>query len=105
PRIAALQQVDQSLAALRHDHAEEARASVQFLSAAVATELGRHADAEEAYRRALHTDEKGPFADDAAFAAIRSAEAQGRDADAARDWLKWEKTYPRSPLIHEARLA
>src|SRR5439155_717227 len=39
------------------------------------------------------------------FAAIRSLEAHGRDAEAAREWAKWEKTYPSSPLRYEARLA
>src|SRR5438046_2932022 len=39
------------------------------------------------------------------LAAIRAEEAAGQDAEAAREWTRWEKGHPSSPLIHEARLA
>src|SRR5262249_11336273 len=42
--------------------------------------------------------------DDAAFGAVEALESQGRDADAAREWAKWMKRYPTSPLTGEAQL-
>jgi tetratricopeptide (TPR) repeat protein len=79
------------------------KSAARFLSGAIEYELGNYPQAAQAYTEAVG-DEKGPFADDAAFAAIEALEAAGRDADAAREWAKWEKRFPQSPLIPAARL-
>ena len=104
-RLAALERLDGQASALaRHAEGDDARRSAAFLSAALASEMGRPG-AEGAWRDAEGTAQGSPFEDDASFAAIRALEAQNRDADAAREWLKWEKAHPKSPLLDEARLA
>ena len=104
-RLARFEQLDQGAAALARGHSDsDARAAILSLSGAIAFERGDYTAAERSYRHALDA-EHGRFADDLAFAAIRSLEAHGRDAEAAREWAKWEKTYPSSPLRYEARLA
>jgi TolA-binding protein len=103
-RLPALQQNQQSVAqVVRGGLDADRRAAARFLSGAVEYELGNYAQASQAYTEAVG-DGKGPFADDAAFAAIEALEAAGRDADAAREWARWEKRFPTSPLIPAARL-
>src|SRR5262249_14518426 len=57
------------------------------------------------FDRAASGLEKTEFADDAEFARVSALEAQGRDADAMREWARWEVRFPKSPLMPEARLA
>ena len=103
-RVSALQETDASLAALLdHGVAANRRAAARFLSGEIHAQLGDYKGALESYRRA--TEGEGPFTDDAAFQAIRALEASGDDAEAAREWRDWEKSYARSPLLPEARLA
>ncbi len=103
-RVAALQQAQQSVAqVVRGGLDPERRDAARFLSGAIDDELGNYAQAAQAYGEAVG-DDKGPFADDAAFASIQSLEAAGRDADAVREWVKWEKRFPKSPLMPAARL-
>lgn len=84
---------------------DEDRAAARFLSGEIRYELHRYGEAEVEFRRAEDSMEKGPFVDDAAFAAIEAMEAAGRDAEAAKAWAEWESRYPQSPLLGEARLA
>src|SRR5207249_3042350 len=103
-RVAALEQTQQSVAQVMRggvdaDHRDAAR----FLSGALDYELGHYPQAAQAFDEAVG-DGKGPFADDASLAAIQALEAAGRDADAAREWAKWERRFPQSPLIPAARL-
>jgi TolA-binding protein len=104
-RMAALDNLDRSLPKIAEDAGSAERAAALALSGAVRYARADFAGAEDAYRKSVKSAEKSPFADDAAFAAIRSLEAQGKDGEAAREWTKWEKDWPRSPLVHEARLA
>src|SRR6185436_2901732 len=103
-RLPALQQAQQSVAqVVRGGVDADRRAAARFLSGAIEYELKNYDRASQAFTEAVG-DEKGPFADDAAFAAIEALEAAGRDADAAREWARWEKRFPTSPLIPAARL-
>jgi TolA-binding protein len=104
-RLAVLQRLDQSLGKIADDAGSADRGAALALAGAVRYARSDFAGAEDAYRKAQHADERGPFTDDAAFAEIRSLEAQGRDGEAAREWAKWEKDWAKSPLLAEARLA
>jgi TolA-binding protein len=83
----------------------ERKLAATLLAAEVHYEQERYAEAEEAFRRAEKSNRRGPFADDAAFAAIEALEARGDDEAAAKQWKKWLKRYPHSPLRSEADLA
>jgi TolA-binding protein len=103
-RMAALEQVDQSLAqVLRGGVDADRKDAARFLAGAVAAERRNFAEAAQAYEQAVG-DGKSPFADDAGFAAVEAMEAAGHDAEAAREWVRWEKRFPQSPLIPAARL-
>ncbi len=105
-RLAALHELDPSVSALLQlDLADEERAAARFLAGEIRYGIGDHGSASEEFRRATKAAGKGPFADDAAFRAIEAIEASGRDQEAAKEWLEWEKRYPASPLLGEARLA
>ncbi len=105
PRSTALAQSQQALEqALRGSLEEERRAAARLLAGAVAFELGDYAHAGVRHREAASGLGKGPFADDAEFAAIEAQQAAGDDAGAAREWAKWEKRHPASPLLPVARL-
>src|SRR5258706_9335697 len=84
---------------------EDERSAARFLSGEIRCGLGRHGEASEEFHRAEDGFKKGPFADDAAFAAIQAMEAAGKDAEAAKEWTAWEGRYPQSPLMGEARLS
>jgi len=84
---------------------EDERSAARFLSGEIRCGLGRYGEASEEFRRAEDGLKKGPFADDAAFAAIQAMEAAGKDAEAAKAWIEWEGRYAQSPLLGEARLA
>jgi TolA-binding protein len=104
-RSGALAQAQQSLdQVLRGGVDGDQRAAARFLSGAIAFELGDYANARDQYRQAADGLTRGPFADDAAFAAIQALEAAGDDPGAAREWARWEKRYPQSPLMPIARL-
>ena len=105
-RVAALSATDQALATLRvSDLDAEARVAARMLAGAVKLELGDYAAAREAFGHAADMAGRDAPGADAAFAEIQALEATGQDEEAARDWAKWEKRYPGSPLIAEARLA
>jgi TolA-binding protein len=104
-RMAALEQVDQSVAqVLRGGLDADRKDAARFLSGAVAYQRREFGKAAQAFAEAVG-DGKSAFADDAAFAAVEAMEADGRDAEAAREWARWEKRFPQSPLIPAARLA
>ena len=105
-RIAGLEQAAGSVTTvLRGDLEPGERAAARVLAGRIQYELGRFDAAQESFHGAADADARGPFVDDAEFAAIEALEAQGRDADAAREWGKWEKRFPQSPLRPAARLA
>lgn len=83
----------------------EERLQARYLEGALRAGLADWTAAAEAFGRAADADAKSPFADDAAFAAIRALEAAGRDAEAGKAWAKWEQKHAGSALVPEARLA
>jgi TolA-binding protein len=105
-RIRALEALDGSLAqALRGGPDDERKLAARFLAARLDCERGDYPGAVAGFASAANADAKSRFADDAGFASIEAMEAAGRDGDAAREWLKWEKRFPKSPLLPAARLA
>ena len=105
-RVSALSATDQALAALRvTDLDAEERVAARMLAGAIKLELGDFAAARESFGRAAEGAGRDAPGADAAFAQIQALEATGQDEDAARAWTKWERSYPASPLIGEARLA
>ncbi len=102
---AALAQAQQSLEqVLRGGVDGDRRAAARFLAGSIAFELGDYVHAGAQYREAAGGLGGGPFADDADYAAIEALEASGDDVGAAREWVKWEKRHPASPLVPVARL-
>jgi len=83
----------------------ERKTAARLLAGEIRFALDEPEAALEHHRRAEKLGQKGPFADDAAFAAIRSLELLGRDDDAAREWGEWLKRHSESPLRTEALLA
>ena len=103
-RLAALEELDRSLAELKKRGLDgDERLAAVFLAGEIRFEMGDFKAAREAFRQAA--GERGVFADDAALAAIEALEAAGNDAEAAREWVKWEERNQDSPLRAEARLA
>ena len=80
---------------------EDQRAAARFLWGRLRDAQGDHAGAAGSFAAV----DRGAFASDAAFATIEAMEAGGRDAEAARAWIRWEKRFPSSPLLPSARLA
>src|SRR5262245_28026195 len=105
-RVAALKEMEPSLnALLKADLSDDERAAARFLSGEIMSGTGDYKSAVDEYRRAAKDADRRPFADDAAFRAVETIEASGRDLDAMRAWKDWEKQYPQSPLRGEASLA
>ncbi len=105
-RSGAVQGAADALAAFtRGDVPKDKKLAVSFLSGEISYALGDYERSADAFKDAANRDDKGPFADDAAFAAVRSLEAAGKDADAVKAWKDWEKKYPQSPLAGEALVA
>src|SRR5215831_424429 len=105
-RMSALDETDRALAQVMAGKLEgDTRAEARFLSGAIQAERGQSKAAYEAFRASADAMGKTPWADDATFGAIQALEAQGRDEDAANQWLEWQKHYPTSPLLAESRLA
>ena len=104
-RLRALDELDASLAnALRGDLDDEQKLAARSLAAQLDLERGDHAGAAAGFAAAANADAKSRFADDAVFASIEALEAAGRDGEAEREWLKWERRFPTSPLLPAARL-
>ena len=80
------------------------RAAGLFLEAELEDALQLPDTARELFEEAAEKGKKGPFSDDADFAAIRAREAAGRDAEAIEQWAKWEREYSKSPLLSEAKV-
>ena len=105
-RPAALDEVHARLVArMKSGLTDQERRAAAFLSAEIQFARGKATQAYEAYRKAERDGEKSPMADDAAFGAALSMEQNGRDEVAKKAWVEWEKKYPSSPLMAEARLA
>ena len=105
-RLRALDMLDGSLAqAMRGGLDDEQKLAARFLAARMDLERGDLAGAASGFSAAANADGKSRYADDAAFASIEALEAAGHDGEASKEWLKWEKRFPTSPLLPAARLA
>lgn len=102
-RIPALEEIERELGRWKGGQDGNERAAAQFLAGEIQRELGNLKQASAAYKKAAGGN--GPFADDAAFAAIQTLEAAGNDVEAAREWSKWKERYPESQLKSEVDLA
>ena len=91
-RTGAIQSLEDPLrAVLKSDLDDGAKAGATFLLGEMEEELGRPARARELFEESAKKDKKGPFVDDAEFAAIRALESEGRDDEALKQWTKWER--------------
>ncbi len=105
-RPAALEKVARSMEeVLRAGVPSEKRRASHYLSGEIRYAMGDYAQAADEFRRSERIDRNDVHADDAAFAYITSVEAAGRDAEAAKEWVQWEKKYGKSPLVPEVLLA
>jgi TolA-binding protein len=104
-RAVALDEVAQGAVEAARVGSNDEKAAARMLAATVAREQGNRAGAGEEFRRAADGFAKGPFADDAAFAAIQALEASGEDVRATDEWKGWMERFPQSPLRGEALLA
>ncbi|HZM16104.1 MAG TPA: tetratricopeptide repeat protein [Candidatus Krumholzibacteria bacterium] len=103
-REAALADVEQALSqAQRGGLSGDRRLAAQLLAGEV--QYGRHDYARASQYFGEAEKSGGVFADDAGMARIQALEAKGQDAEAAKEWAKWEKRYPQSSLLPEVRLA
>lgn len=80
-------------------------AAARALAAEQEYQLGNFARSAGGFREAARLLRNGPFADDAAFAAITAVEAAGDDEQAAQLWATWQREHPESPLAGEVGLA
>jgi TolA-binding protein len=105
-RAGQLKRVDARMEALINDGIEKSRkTAVYYLSGEIQFALGRFDAASESFNEAMKSDKKGRYADDADFARILAIQALGDDAEAEKQWRKWNDRYPKSPLVPEALLA
>ena len=84
---------------------KEKRCAAHFLSGEIHYAIGNYERAAEEFKNSEKRDDQKLYADDAVAAYIMALEAAGRDEEAARAWVKWEKKYKESPLIPEALVA
>ncbi|MCK5407272.1 MAG: tetratricopeptide repeat protein, partial [Candidatus Krumholzibacteria bacterium] len=105
-RRGALEAVGRDLTVLLDKGIDKKQKSVAlFLSGEIRYALGDYTSAVEVFEKAAKEGKKGPFADDAAAAAIQALEAAGNDEEAANAWIKWRKKYKDSPLVPEVMVA
>ncbi len=105
-RAAGLQEADRLVAVVMHGtRNEEEDQAARYLWAQIRLEQGENARASEGFRQTADKLGKGPYADDAEFQSILTLEATGQDKDAVKAWEEWERSYPQSPLVGEAKIA
>jgi TolA-binding protein len=105
-RVSALEELKIQLDALSDDDlSSSGKAAARFLSGQIHFALGDGRRAGEDFRGSDWEGDGKSFEDDAAFASIRAMEAEGRDAEAAKEWTNWRRKFPKSALVSEALLA
>jgi TolA-binding protein len=105
-RPEALEEVAQSMMELmREGVPSEQESAAHFLWGEIRYEMGDLDGAAEYYKKSEKSGRREAHADDAAFAYIAALEAAGRDEEAAREWIKWEKKNHSSSLLPEVLLA
>ncbi len=90
---------------LQSDVPKEKRSAAHFLSGDIHFALGDYERAAEEFKNAGKKNKEKRYSDDAAAAYIMTLEAAGRDEEAAREWIKWEKKFNDSPLKSEVLVA
>src|SRR5262249_38794398 len=104
-RLRALDQLDGSLAqAVRGDLTDDQKLAAPILPAPLGFHRGDLPRGPPGLPSAARPAAESRLGDDAAFASIEALEAAGHDGEASREWLKWEKRFPTSPLLPAARL-
>ncbi|HMB67706.1 MAG TPA: tetratricopeptide repeat protein, partial [bacterium] len=81
------------------------RGAGYFLAAEVRRQLDSPDAAVDLHDKGERASKKDALAPASAFAAVRSMEEAGQDAQAAKEWSRWLKDNPRNPLRPEALLA
>jgi len=104
-RLPALQDAERVAEDAARDVSKDEESIARYLSAEIRYETGDTKRATEDLREAANRLEKTPYGDDASFESIAALERGGDDAQAAKDWVEWEKRFPDSPLSGEAKLA
>jgi len=105
-KMTALEELKQSVTELmRSDFPNEQQSAAHFLLGEIRYEAGDYIGASKEYKSSLKKEKRDAYLDDAEFAHIAALEAAGRDAEAAKKWLEWEKKYGSSPLLPEVLLA
>lgn len=87
------------------DVPKEKRCAAHFLSGEIHYALGDYRRAAEEFKNAGKKDGQNIYKDEADAAYIMALEAAGRDEEAAREWIKWEKKYAESTFRSEVLLA
>jgi TolA-binding protein len=105
-RPAALDEADRlAVEAAKGAKNEDEDLAARCLWAQIRLEKGERARASETLHQSADRLGKSPYADDAELQSIQALEAQGKDVDAAKAWVEWEKRFPQSPLLGEAKLS
>ncbi len=92
-------------ALLESDIPKEKRCAVHFLSGEISYTLRDYERAAKEFKDAGKRDDEKLYRDEAEAGYIMAMEASGRDEDAAKEWIKWEKKYPDSPFLQEVLVA
>ena len=105
-RRSAAENVARSLEALlESDIPKEKRCAVHFLSGEIHYTLGEYGKAANDFKDAGKRDDKKIYRDEAEAAYIMAMEAIGRDEEADKEWIKWQKKYDDSPFMQEVIVA
>jgi TolA-binding protein len=84
---------------------KDKRCAVHFLSGEIKFTLEQYERAAEEFKNAGKRDDEKIYRDEAEAAYIISLEALGKDEEAAKQWIKWEKKFGDSPFLQEALVA
>ena len=84
---------------------KDKRCAVHFLSGEIRFTLGEYGKAAEDFKNAGKRDEEKIYRDEAEAAYIMAMEAVGKDEEAAKEWIKWQKKYGDSPFLQEVLVA
>ena len=105
-RAAALDEAERlAVEAAKHANGVEEETAARDLWAQVVLEKGDAARATDVLHQTAEKFGKSPYGDDAELQSIQALEANGKDADAAKAWIEWEKRFPQSPLWGEMKLS
>jgi TolA-binding protein len=84
---------------------DDRRTGARLLAAEIAYAMGDFERAAEWFEKARDDADETPYADDASAGRIRSLEAMGKDAEAAKLWQEWYERYGDGALAAEIQVA